>query len=109
MFSHVFACILDGVFLNVFWNVCFFGSYVFVCFEMYALCFICFWGKYAFYFDSYEVCFSNYQNRWGPCIIQDIRMQTFVLSVSFVYLRICRSFCVVKAVSKADQLDAEIS
>ena len=55
---YVFVCFLECMF---------FGRYVFVCFERYVLCFLCFSGKYAFYFDSYEACFSNYQNRWGPC------------------------------------------
>ena len=66
MFSHVFACFFGWCVFVCVLECMFFGSYVFVCFEMYVLCFLCFSGKYAFYFDSYEVCFSNYQNRWRP-------------------------------------------
>src|SRR5690242_16977423 len=64
MFCMYFGWNVFEFFLEcVFWKVCF------VCSERYVLCFLCFSGKYAFYFDSYEVCFSNYQNRWGPCIL----------------------------------------
>src|SRR5690242_6386063 len=61
MFCMYFGWNVFEFFLEcVFWKVCF------VCSERYVLCFLCFSGKYAFYFVSYEVCFSNYQNRWGP-------------------------------------------